>query len=135
MKKVVVCKGSFEVDLEIDRGSTFRHVLTWKVKDQLAPGETATEDTYSEVDLTGCTAEMQIRASQRSSQVLYTLSTTNGTIVLGDLAGTVEIYIPDEDTRDFDWTIATYGLEVTFANGDVRKLTYGKVSCFDETTR
>jgi hypothetical protein len=116
---------AFKVPLKIDQGATFRKSATWKVGP--APG--------TAVDLTGCTARMHIRSDVKSPLVLATLTTANGGITLGGVAGTVEIYISDEATTLFAWTTGVYDLEVEFANGDVRRLMYGSVTVSPEVTR
>lgn len=113
-----------KLKLLIEQGATFRKSLTWKTGTPAAP-----------VDLTGCTARMQIRADLESTTPLITLTTENSGITLGDEAGTIELYISDTDTADMTWTQGVYDLEVILANGDVRRLLYGTVVVTPEVTR
>lgn len=122
-----ISRQSAELLIEIDKGSTFRHTITWK---------SGPEGSETPVDLTGCSAEMQIREDQDSDIILHTLSTgIEGGITLGDAAGTIELYIADGASTAFDWNSGVYGLEITFSNGDVRRLLRGKIKAFNETTR
>jgi len=115
---------AFKVPLKIDQGATFRKSVTWKAGTPAAP-----------VDLTGCTARMHVRSEVKSATVLLDLTTANGGITLGGAAGTVDLYLTDDQTTAITWTSAVYDLEVEFANGDVRRLLYGSVTVSPEVTR
>lgn len=114
-----------KINLTIYQGATFRNLSTWKAGDP----------TPTPVDLTGCTARMQIRQTVAASTAYATLTTENGGIILGDDAGTVEIYISDEDTAAYSWTTGFYDLEIEFPSGEVRRLIEGKVTVKPEVTR
>ena len=113
-----------KLKLLIEQGATFRKLLTWKAGTPQVP-----------VDLTGCTARMQLRTEIGASVPLVTLTTENGGIVLGGVAGTIELIITAASTAGFTWTTAVYDLEVVMANGDVRRLVYGPVTVSLEVTR
>lgn len=115
---------AFKLNLGIDQGATFVKNVTWKT------GKPATP-----VDLTGCTARMQIRPKVDSADVLVSLTTENGGITLGDAAGTVAIRIEADATEDFTWKGGVYDLEIEFADGTVRRLLAGSVSVSPEVTR
>lgn len=123
---VTVKRQSTELNFEIDKGSSFRHQITWK---------TGPAGSELPVDLTGCTAQMQIRSRPTSPDVLHELTTENGGITLGDATGTIDLFISDEDSTAFTWKDAVYGLEITFVNTDVRRLLRGKIKAYDETTK
>jgi len=115
----------FKVPLKIDQGATFQKVVTWK------SGKPGTP-----VDLTGCTARAQIRATVTSPDVLYAMTTApDGGITLGGTAGTITIDIDEPTTAGFTWKTAVYDLEIVFANGKVRRLLQGGVSVSPEVTR
>jgi len=117
---------SAELNLEIDKGSTFRHRITW------SSGEEGLEEL---VDLTDCTAEMHIRPSLDSTTIYHELTTENGGITLGDGTGTIDLYISDEDSAAFDWNEAMYdGLEIIFPTGDTTRILRGDIEAFDEST-
>lgn len=115
---------AFKVPLKIDQGATFRKSVTWKTGTPAVP-----------VNLTGCTARMHVRSEVKSPNVLLDLTTANGGITLGGAAGTVDLYLSDDQTTAITWTSGVYDLEVEFANGDVRRLLYGSVSVSPEVTR
>ena len=60
-----------KLKLTIYQGATFRKRLTWKGP---LPAQTP-------IDLTGCTARMQVRPEVESSTVLLELTTANGGMV------------------------------------------------------
>ena len=121
-----VRRTSARLDLEMEQGTTFYLSMTWK--------SGADEDDLTAVDLTDCTAEMQIRRSAGSSTIYDTYSTDNY-ITLGGLAGTVVIEVPASVTEGYEWTHGEYDLEITAADGTVRKLVRGDVTVFKEVTR
>jgi hypothetical protein len=69
------------LDLTIEKGSTFRHQFRW----------TDAEDTP--IGLAGYTAKMQIRDTPDSTAVLLELSTENGRIVLNVNPGEIDLEI------------------------------------------
>jgi hypothetical protein len=116
--------GPFRVNLTIYQGSTFLKTLTWKTGEPAAP-----------VDLTGCSARMQVRQPLDSSVVLLELTTGNGRIALGGAAGTVELSMTAADTAALTWPYGVYDLEIVHPGGDVRRLLAGKVKVVLEVTR
>ena len=113
-----------KLKITIDQGATFRKRMTWTTGDPPLP-----------VDLTGCTARMQIRDEIADADPLITLTTENNGIVLDDVLGTIDLYISDTDTAAIEWTTGVYDLEIILANGDVRRLLYGPVTVTPEVTR
>ena len=115
---------AFKLKLSIDQGATFTRQVTWKT------GKPATP-----VDLTGCTARMQIREAIESPEVLVSLTTANGGITLGGPAGTVALRIEADTTAAFEWRAGVFDLEIEFADGTVRRLLAGTVTVSPEVTR
>jgi len=114
-----------EVTLDIRKGGTLRKPYTYKAGTPAAA-----------VDLTGYTARMQIRSDIDSATVLKELTTENGGIALGGIAGTIEFYISATDTAAFDFTTAVYDLElIAPITGDVKNLFGGMVILHKEVTR
>jgi len=125
----LISRKSAELGLEIEKGSTFRHTLTWK------SGAVGLE---TPVDLTGATARMQLRQTVTAAAIDYEMTTENGGITLGStdpIDGTINLYMSNTDTTAFAWTKAVYSLEIQLANGDVRTIVRGNVTAYDETTR
>ena len=113
-----------KLKLSIDQGATFTKTVTWKTGKPSAP-----------VDLTDCSARMQVRENIDSEDVLLSLSTTDGRITLGGAAGTVALRVDADDTADITWKAGVYDLEIQFADGTVRRLFAGSVSVSPEVTR
>ena len=115
---------AFKLNLKVDQGATFSKVVTWKTGTPALP-----------INLTGCTARMQVRGKLTDTVVLLDLTTLNGGIVLGGVLGTVEIKLTAVQTTAIVWTSAVYDLEIVFTNGTVRRLLAGNVTMSPEVTR
>lgn len=115
---------AYKLPLKIDQGATFTKSVTWKTGKPPVP-----------VDLTGASARMQIRATLESAAVLVELTTENGGIVLGGVAGTVALRLEAIATAAYAWSSGVYDLEVQFSDGTVRRLLSGGVSVSPEVTR
>lgn len=115
---------AFKLPLKIDQGATFNQLVTWK---------TGTPPVV--VNLTGCTARMQVRGKLTDAAVLLDLTTANGGVVLGGIAGTVTVKISALQTAAITWLSAVYDLEIIFADGTVRRLLSGGISVSLEVTR
>lgn len=107
----------------IYQGATFRKRLTWTAPDG------------TPIDLSGCTARMQVRAEVESPAVLLSLTTENGGLTLGGAAGTVELYVSDEDTGAITWESGAWDLEIVHPSGEVTRLAQGSVAVSPEVTR
>lgn len=117
-----------KVPLKIYQGATFFESWAWST----APDESS---AYTPVDLTGCTARMQVRAKIDATTPLLTLTTENGGISLGGTAGTIELLIDADDTAALTWTSGVYDLEIVYPGGQVTRLAYGSVTVSPEVTR
>lgn len=117
---------AFKVNLEILQGETYDKTMTWKVGADKTP-----------VDLTGCTARLQVRSFVDSTVKLLDLTTQNLGIILGGINGTIQLLISATNTAAIlTWTKGVYDLEIQFANGvTVRRLMEGKVKVSKEVTR
>ncbi|MFT4041218.1 MAG: hypothetical protein QM692_23755 [Thermomicrobiales bacterium] len=115
------------VHLHIEQGATFDRTWTWKTGTPPA--------TPTVVDLTGCVARAQMRATLESDDILLALTTENGRIVLGGTAGTIQIVIDADTTAAIDWTDAVYDLEIVFADGTVVRRMQGSVCVSPGVTR
>lgn len=118
-------------DFTIYQGATFRQLFIWK------------EDNV-EVDVSGYTARMTIRATHADGvtptadydEILAELSTDDSSIVLGDVAGGIQLHLSAETTAALPVTPARYDLEmVETASGDVSRILMGKVTIDGEVTR
>lgn len=119
----------FKEKLEIPVGGTFSPD-PWV----LAVGET--EETAVPVDLTGASALMHVRAKPDSPDILLTLSTANGRILLGGTAGTIALLMTDEDTALITgWKAGVYDLKLTFADGTSIYFVEGSITADYKVTR
>lgn len=107
----------------IEKGATYRHTLYWKDKSGVA------------IDLTGCSAKMQVRESVDSSVVLLELSSANGGITITPLTGKIDLYLSDENSTLLVGLGGIYDLEIYWPNGDVTRLVEGKLAFKPEVTR
>lgn len=113
-----------KLKLVIEQGATFNKVITWK-----------TGNPPLAVNLTGCTARMQIRETIQATNVLASLTTENGGITLGGSAGTITLLINAADTTLYAWTAGVWDIEIMTASGVVTRLLYGSVVVTPEVTR
>ncbi|WP_270175218.1 hypothetical protein [Diaphorobacter sp. ED-3] len=107
----------------IYQGATFRKRLMWKAPDG------------TPIDLSGCTARMQVRAEVESPTVLLSLTTENGGLTLGGAAGTVDLYVSDEDAGAITWDAGVWDLEIVHPSGEVTRLAQGSIAVSPEVTR
>lgn len=113
------------IDLDVYKGSTFVKIIQWK-----------TGTTPVAVNLTGCTARMQIRKAVNDSAVMDTLSTENAKIVIHEpLNGRFKIVIPAEVSSLYAFTSAVYDLEIVFTDSTVVRVIEGCVRSVPEVTR
>lgn len=112
-----------KVNLQINQGATFRHRFTWK------------DGKGRAINLTGYTARLQARESIESDIAVITLTTENGGVVLGGSAGTIALYISDEDTTLITAKKLVYDLELVAPNGDVIRPVSGSINVSFEVTR
>lgn len=109
--------------LHIYQGATFRKRLRWFMKSSGAA-----------IYLTGCRARMQVRSDVESSVVLQELTTESGGITLGGIAGTVDLYISDEDTTAIKWEGGVFDVEIEHPSGEVTRLAEGSICVSLEVT-
>lgn len=125
-KTPIVPRKTQALNIQIDKGSSFRSALIWKINEPAVPK-----------DLTGYTARMQLRDSVDSNTILHSMTTENGGIAITGVEGKIALFISDTDSTLFDFDEAVYDLELidSGGSGDVRRLVEGQVTLFDEVTR
>ena len=114
------------VDLMIYKGATFSKQFQWQ-----------TGSTPTPVDLTGCTARMQVRKTVQDTAVLDTLTTENGKLVINDaLLGKFKINLTAAQTGAYTFINAAYDLEIVYYGGEpVYRVLSGCFSVDPEVTR
>lgn len=90
------------------------------------------EAKTSPKDLTGYTARMQIR-DKTDNSVAHELTTENGGITLGGVAGTVDLHIDKADTATLPQS-NLYDLEFTDSSDKTRTLLVGTFSVVGDVT-
>jgi hypothetical protein len=117
----------FKYKIQIIQGETYTKIFPWKAG--------SSSNLVTPVDLTGCTAKMQVRSKVSSPDVLLELSTQNSKIVLGGITGEVKINLSAAETSSLTWTSGVYDLKIQFPDGSVRRLLSGTVSVSPEITK
>jgi hypothetical protein len=112
-----------KINLPLRQGATFRKRLQWK------------SPAGAPIDLTGCTARLQVREEVESPTVLVDLTTENGGITLGGVDGTIDLFVSATATAAYAWESGVHDLEIEHPNGDVTALAYGGASLAKEVTR
>ena len=105
-----------QLDLEIEQGASFSCTLIW----------TAADTTPVPIDLTGATAEMQIRDKQ-GGRIYADLTTENSKLVLGTTNGQIQILLSAADTTLLDKRRLKYDLEVTSLTFGTARVIEGNV--------
>lgn len=109
----------------IYQGATFRKRLTW----------TGPAPTYTPIDLTGCTARMQVRSEIESPAVLLSFTTENGGIALGGALGTIDLELGDIASSAVAWDSGVFDIEIVHPGGDVTRVAQGSIGVSPEVTR
>lgn len=112
-----------KLDLQMDQGATFEHQLTWKTESGTA------------IDLTGYTARMQVRTKVSATETIFDLTTENGFLELGGVAGTIIIKINNTMSSAVDELRGVYDLELVSGAGFITRLVQGKLTIDPEVTR
>lgn len=115
------------LDLTIYKGSTYSKLIQWKT------GEPATP-----VDLTGCTARMQVRKRANDTEVLDVLTTENGKLTIYNPSeGRIRIDISAAQSAAYTFTTGVYDLEIVYPapSTTVYRIMQGCFSAIPEVTR
>lgn len=121
-----------KLNLIVRQGDTYGMLLT--LTSAVAGVSPATAGTP--IDLTGCSAEMQIRP-RVGGPISYSLSsavaTNNGGIItLGGAAGTVALSIPPADSATL--VAGIYDLRIKYPSGEISTYVAGDVTVEHEVT-
>lgn len=90
---------------------------------------------YAPVNLTGYTAELQIRSLPSSPDAVLTLNTSNGGITITALTGNLEVHATANQTQNIDEGTYYYDIEISSVSGIVTRLAQGQVVVSPEVTR
>jgi hypothetical protein len=106
-------------DVYMEQGSTLHIQFVYGTS--TLPTPVAVQTPYN---LTGCTAKAQFR-EKYGEPVLLELSTTNGDIVLGGALGTIDITATAVQTDTVTVRKGKWDLELTYADGTVKRILAG----------
>lgn len=109
-------------DITAEQGATFARTITWR------------DASATPINLTGCTAKMQVRKSVDADTAVLTLSSSSG-ITLGGTAGTVALEVTSTKMSQVPAGLYYYDLELTNVSGKVTRLLQGKFTVTREVTR
>ena len=113
------------IDLDVYKGSNFVKLIQWK-----------TGTTPVAVNLTGCTARMQIRKAVNDVAIMDTLTTENGKLSIHEpLEGKFKIIIAPDVSNKYTFTSGVYDLEIVFSDNGVVRIIQGSVRASPEVTR
>ena len=104
------------------RGATFSEQIEWK------------DESGTPVNLTGFTARLHMRETLEAADPFLTLTTENGGITLGGVAGTIELLASATQTTAITATSGVYDLELV-SGANVTRLLEGLVIISPEVTR
>lgn len=110
-------------DLTINQGETLSQQFTWK------------DSTGTAVNLTGYSARMQARLSPDSTDPIIDLTTSNGGISLGGVAGTITLSMTAATTSALTEGYAVWDIELVSGSGVVTRLLQGNLIITREITR
>lgn len=116
-------------DLTIDQGATYTLGMVYRGPNVLVDDVVTQGDP---IDITGCTARMQIRQSFGTPAI--TTSTEADDITLGTTDGRIDLVLPEAKTILLTMKKARYDFYLTFPDGTVRRLLEGKVTIDPTTT-
>lgn len=114
----------FNVTLNVRQNASFTKNFVWKTGDTLTP-----------VDLTGCTAIAQVRSSIESPDVVFTFNTTDGTILLGGVAGSIVMKMSPSQSLTISEGTYYYDLMITFPDTTKVALIEGLILVKPSVTR
>ena len=110
------------LNFTIEQGATFNLLLTWKIDG-------------TPVNLTGYTARLAARVDVEDTEVILSLTTSNGGITLGGALGTISLDQTATQTAVLQTGEFVYDLELQSGGGQVTRLVQGQLTVSAEVTR
>ena len=110
------------LDFTIEQGATFNLLLTWKIDG-------------TPVNITNWTARLAARVDGEDTEVILSLTTSNGGLTLGGAAGTISLNQTATQTALLPGGTYVYDLELISAVGAVTRLVQGELNISPEVTR
>ena len=103
-------------NIQVHRGADALRIWTWMSGDPPQP-----------VDLSGCSARMQIRKRVQDDAALALLSSDNGLITLGGATGTIQASFTHALTAALPVGALVYDLAITHPDGQITLLIGGEL--------
>ena len=127
-----IVKQSAKVDVEILSGSTFEWDIVVKNGDLPRNYSQEDIDSLQPYQVDDKTVEMVITPfgcdSDGAQLPSFKLTVSNGGITLPDTdVGLIQVKIMSDESSSFEWTDATYSVEIERALGDVIIPVYGRI--------
>jgi hypothetical protein len=110
-------------NISIEQYATYTKTFIWTAGACCCAGTVGASP--GPVDLTGYTANLQIRPFALSTAILFDASSD---ITLGGVLGTILLSIPASVTATFTWFTGVYDLILTDSSGVVTRLLQGSVN-------
>jgi hypothetical protein len=110
------------LNFTIEQGATYNLLLTWEI------------DSVP-VNITNWTARLAARVDVEDTEVILSLTTSNGGITLGGAAGTISLNQTATQTALLPAGTYVYDLELISAVGAVTRLVQGELNISPEVTR
>lgn len=109
---------------DMEQGATKVWGFVWRNEDPLQPGVPG-----APVDLTGCTARMQIRKKQGEPILVEAVSDgADPEIILGGATGQITVKLSAEQTSMLTSKTSQYDMEIVMPNGDVHRAVEGTIT-------
>lgn len=109
-------------NITAEQGSTFTRTITWR------------DASTTPVNLTNCTAKMQVRKSMDAPTAVLTLTSTTG-ITINGAQGVLALEVAAAKMAQVPAGTYVYDLEVTHPAGRVTRILEGKFTVTREVTR
>lgn len=109
-------------NLSLVQGDSFQLAPSWKING-------------SYVNVTGFSADMQVRQAVTSTSIIVELSSANGRITVGGIDGTFTLDLTAAETTEIPAGNYLYDLDVTSPDGDVYTLLSGGFTVNSQVTR
>jgi hypothetical protein len=110
------------LNFTIEQGATFNLLLTWEING-------------TPVNITNWTARLAARVDVEDTEVILSLTTSNGGITLGGAAGTISLNQTATQTALLPAGTYVYDLELISAAAAVTRLVQGELNISPEVTR
>lgn len=109
-------------DILCEQGATFRKTFTWL------------DENEQPINLTGCSARMQVRPTHNSTTFWLNLVSPTA-ITITPLTGQITVVVSATTTAALPVKRGVYDLEVVMSTGEVIRLVQGSFTVSPEVTR